>query len=41
MGLPHEEHKQVFGDVLPIIGFEANSNLIRVYMLDESNMDLI
>ena len=32
IGLPHEQCKQVFGDVLLIIGFEINSNLMRVHM---------
>ena len=41
IGLPHEEHKQVFGDVLPIIGFEADPNLMRVCMSDESKLQLI
>ena len=41
IGLPHEERKQVFGDVLPIIGFEVNSNFMRVHMSDESKLQLI
>ena len=41
IGLPHEEKKQVFGDELPIIGFEVNPNLMRVCMLDESKLQLI
>ena len=41
IGLPHEECKQVFGDVLPIIGFEVDLNLMRVRMSDESRLQLI
>ena len=41
IGLPHEEKKQVFGDELPIIGFEVNPNLMRVCMSDESKLQLI
>ena len=41
IGLPHEERKQVFGDVLPIIGFEVDSNFMRVHMSDESKLQLI
>ena len=33
--------KQVFGDVLPIIGFEVDPNLMRVRMSDESKLQLI
>ena len=41
IGLPHEEKKQVFGDKLPIIGFEVNPNLMRVCTSDESKLQLI
>ena len=41
IGLPHEEHKQVFGDVLPIIGFQVDPNLMRVHMSGESKLQLI
>ena len=41
IGLPYEECKQVFGDVLPIIGFEVDLNLMRVLMSDESKLQLI
>ena len=41
IGLPHEEHKQVFGDKLPIIGFEVDPNLMRVCMSEESKLQLI
>ena len=41
IGLPHEECKQVFGDVLPIIGFEVDLNLMRVHMSEESKLQLI
>ena len=41
IGLPHEEKKQVFGDELPIIGFEVNPNLMRICMSDKSKLQLI
>ena len=41
IGLLHEERKQVFGDVLPIIGFEVNPNLMRVRMSEGSKLQLI
>ena len=40
IGLPHEERKQVFGDVLPIIGFEVDPKLMRVRMSEESTLQL-
>ena len=41
ISLPCEEHKQVFGDVLPIIGFQVDPNLMRVRMSEESKLQLI
>ena len=41
IGLPHEERKQVFGNELPIIGFEVNPNLMMVCMSDKSKIQLI
>ncbi|KAG2738748.1 DNA/RNA polymerase [Suillus brevipes Sb2] len=41
LGVPHEERKQIFGEELPIIGFDVDPNLLRVRMSDESRLDLI
>ncbi|KAH7903103.1 hypothetical protein BJ138DRAFT_1138793 [Hygrophoropsis aurantiaca] len=39
--IPHEERKQVYGPVLPIIGFEVDPNLMSAKMSDESRLRLI
>jgi hypothetical protein len=41
LGVPHEERKQIFGEELPIIGFDVEPNILRVRMSDESRLDLI
>ena len=41
IGLPHEERKHVLGDVLPIIGFEVDPNLMRVRMSDKSILAML
>ncbi|KAG6328278.1 hypothetical protein ID866_10812 [Astraeus odoratus] len=41
LGIPHEEHKQIYGPILPIIGFEVDPNLMQVQMSDESYEHLI
>jgi hypothetical protein len=41
LGVPHEERKQIFGEELPIIGFDVDPNILRVRMSDQSRMDLI
>ncbi|KIO01195.1 hypothetical protein M404DRAFT_59401, partial [Pisolithus tinctorius Marx 270] len=41
LGIPHEEKKQVFGSVLPVIGFEVDPNLMRVQMTLESHEHLL
>ncbi|KAG6329912.1 hypothetical protein ID866_9177 [Astraeus odoratus] len=28
LGIPHKEHKQIYGPILPIIGFEVDPNLM-------------
>ena len=41
IGLPHEERKQVFGDVLPIIESHEGSHVRRVQAIDYGNCALI
>ncbi|KAG6326525.1 hypothetical protein ID866_12564, partial [Astraeus odoratus] len=41
LGIPHEEHKQVYDLTLPIIGFEVDPNLMQVQMTDDSCEHLI
>lgn len=40
-GLPHEKHKQLFGSVLTIIGFEVDANKMTITMPDSSRSDLV
>jgi len=39
--LPHEERKQVSGDVLPCLGFEVDPNAMTVFMSLEKRMSLV
>ncbi|KAF8438803.1 hypothetical protein L210DRAFT_853145, partial [Boletus edulis BED1] len=41
LGIPHEERKQIFGDMLPIIGFEVNPHHMLISMLPDSKSQLI
>ncbi|KIK45152.1 hypothetical protein CY34DRAFT_10547 [Suillus luteus UH-Slu-Lm8-n1] len=41
LGVPHEERKQIFGEELPIIGFDVDPNILHVRMSDELRLDLI
>ncbi|KAI5980622.1 hypothetical protein EDD15DRAFT_2129687, partial [Pisolithus albus] len=41
LGIPHEEKKQLFGLVLPVIGFEVDPNLMKVQMSLDSRTLLL
>ncbi|KAG6327724.1 hypothetical protein ID866_11365 [Astraeus odoratus] len=41
LGIPHEECKQIYGPILPIIGFEVDPNLMQAQMSDKSCEHLI
>jgi hypothetical protein len=41
LGIPHEEHKQVYRSPLPVIGFEVDPNLIKITLKEESKMVLV
>ena len=41
LGIPHEEKKQLFDLVLPVIGFDVNPNLMRVQMSLDSRSLLV
>jgi hypothetical protein len=32
LGIPHDEHKQVYGPSLPVIGFEVDPNNIKILL---------
>jgi hypothetical protein len=39
--IPHEEHKQVYGSPLPVIGFEVDPNFIKITLKEESKIALV
>jgi hypothetical protein len=41
LGVPHEERKQIFSGELPIIGFDVDPNLLRVWMSNKPCLDHI
>ncbi|KIM66989.1 hypothetical protein SCLCIDRAFT_21345 [Scleroderma citrinum Foug A] len=41
LGIPHEEKKQLFSSILPVIGFEVDPNLMCVQMSSESRSLLL
>ena len=41
LGLPHEERKQIYGPVIPFIGFDVDPNTMTVSISDERKHDLL
>jgi hypothetical protein len=41
LGLPHEERKQIYGPVIPFIGFDVDPNAMTVSISDERKRDLL
>ena len=41
IGLPHEEKKQIYGPVIPFIGFDIDPNAMTVSINDERKNDLL
>lgn len=41
LGLPHEEKKQIYGPVVPFIGFDVDPNAMTVSISDERRHDLL
>jgi hypothetical protein len=41
IGIPHKEHKQVFGSPLQIIGFDVNPNTMMITMPSAARDELV
>lgn len=41
LGIPHEPHKQVFGDKLTVIGIEVNANGLTLMLPEQRLHDLL
>ena len=41
LGLPHEEKKQIYGPIIPFIGFDVDPNSMTVSISDERRHDLL
>ena len=41
LGLPHEEKKQIYGPIIPFIGFDVDPNAMTVSINDERKHDLL
>jgi hypothetical protein len=41
LGIPHEPHKQVFGEKLTVIGIEVNANSLTLTLPSESLNNLL
>jgi hypothetical protein len=41
LGIPHDEHEQVFGSPLTIIGFDVDPNAMTIMMPPEARQDLL